>query len=181
MGAFDGIKHDHNQKDDTKFSTSDFHFINNILQINKNLRFILHRAQYSDQFKITNDMLSLDKDRIEINPKSIVKIDPITSAPKGTIMVDSDDKLKLNYISDFYTDFNSSLWLNIGPGMERDSQNRISISLGCQGVRFINNKFCLDVGALINNTSGSITVENEERLELNYSPDDFMKDSTGKI
>ena len=71
--------------------------------------------------------------------------------------------------------------MNIGPGLERDSQNCISIAIGCQGVRFMNNRLCLDVSALINNTSGSITMDNKERLELNYSADDFVKSSDGKI
>ena len=152
------------------------------MYINKNLQFILHRTQYSNQFKITNnDGLSLDKDKIQINPKSIVKIDPSSGAPQGTIMVASDDdKLQLNYNSDFYVDYNGSLWVNIGPELERNSQNQISISLGCQSVRFVNNKLCLDVSALINNTSGSIRMDNKERLELNYSAD-VMKDSTGDM
>ena len=96
-------------------------------------------------------------------------------------MVDSDDKLKLNYNSDFIQDHNSSLWLNIGPGLERNTENKISISLGCQGVRFINNRLCLDVSALINNTNGSITMDSKERLKLSYSNTYMLKDSEGKI
>ena len=61
MGALDGIKYDNSEKDDTKFSLSDFHFINNILYENKNLRFILHRSQYIDTFTIKNDILDLSK------------------------------------------------------------------------------------------------------------------------
>ena len=108
-----------------------------------------------------------------------MKVDPTRGALKGTIMVDSNDKLKLNYNSDFYQDFNSSLWLNIGPGLER-SQNPISIALGCQVVRFVYNRLCLDVSSLINNTSGSITMDNKERVELNYISD-MLKDPSGKI
>ena len=92
-----------------------------------------------------------------------------TGAPRGTIMVDSDDKLNVNYNSDFYQDCNGSIWLNIGQGLERNSEHTISIPLGCQGVRFVNNRLCADVSALISNTAGSITMDEKERLELNYS------------
>ena len=180
MGKYDGVKEEYNDKDVTKYSPSDFHFVTNMLYVNKNLKFILHKSQYSDKFTISNDKLDLDKDKITINPKSIMKIDPTTEAPKGTVMVDSDDKLKLNYNSEFYQDYNGSLWLNLGPGLERNSENKISIAIGCQGVRLLNNRLYLDVSSLINNTRGSITMNTKEGLELNYS-NDFMKDSTGKI
>ena len=125
-------------------------------------------------------MLSLDKDKMEINPKSIVKVDS-TGALKGIIMVDSDDKLKLNYNSDFFTDYNGMIWCNIGCGLEHNSDNKISISLaGCQ-LHFVNNQLCLNADALINKTNGSIWLDDKKRLELNYSPDDFMKSSDGKI
>ena len=144
------------------------------------MKFLLHRSQHSDKFTITNDTLDLDKDKITINPKSIVKIDPTTGAFKGTIIVDSSDELKLNHNSGFYTDYNSSIWRNIGPGLERNSTNKISIALGCQGVRFVNNRLWFDTSSLINNTSGSITVDDKERLELNYG-NDFIKSAVGEI
>ena len=172
MGNFDGMIED-KDKDITNFSETDFHFLNNIIYINKNIKFILHPSQYSNNFTVVNDILDLNKDKININPKSIVKLDPATGAHRGTIMVDpNDDNLKLNHNSDFIEDYNSSLWVNIGPGLERNSQYQIKIALGCQGVRLINNKLCLNVSPLINNTSGSITMDsNKERLELNYSND----------
>ena len=106
-------------------------------------------------------MLSLDKDKITINPKSIVKVES-TGAPNGTIIVDSNDKLKLNYNSDFIVDYNGSIWCNTGPGLERNSDNKISISLaGCQ-LHFVNNQLCLSTDALINNTSGSITLHDKK-------------------
>ena len=71
--------------------------------------------------------------------------------------------------------------MNLGPGLERDSENTSSIAIGFQGVRFVNNRLCLDVSSLINNTSASITMDIKERLELNYSPSDSTGDSTGKI
>ena len=53
MGYYDGIEYDDNcEKTTTKFSDSDFHFINNILHINKNLKFILHPSQESNKVKI---------------------------------------------------------------------------------------------------------------------------------
>ena len=66
-----------------------------MLVINKKLEFILHPSQYSDKFTIKNDVLDIDKDRIEINPKSIISVDS-SGNPNGTIIVDSNDKLKLN-------------------------------------------------------------------------------------
>ena len=127
MGALDGIKYDNNEKIVQNIVFQIFILLI-IYYINKNLRFILHPAQYSDQLKIENDVLSRDKDKIEINPKSIMKRDS-TGAAQGTIIVDSDDKLKFNYNSDFYTDYNGTIWCNLGPGLERNSDNKISISL----------------------------------------------------
>ena len=96
-------------------------------------------------------------------------------------MVDSHDKLKLHYNSDFFADYNGSLWLNIGPGLTRDSNNKMSIALVSCNLKFVNNQLCLDMDAVINNSSGSIGLDDKKRLELNYSSDDFMKDSTGKL
>ena len=189
MGNFDGVKYDNNEKDDTKFSPNDFHFLTNVLHISKNLKFILHKSQYSDKFTITNDILDLNKDKIEINPKSIVKIDATSGAPQGTIMVDSNNKLKLNYYnsdfltnySDFLTNYNGSKYINIGPGLSRDTNNQMSIALAKCNLKFVNNDLCLDMNAMVNNTSGSITLDDKQSLQLNYSPNDFMKDSTGKV
>ena len=94
MGKYDGILHEEYDKNVAKYSPSDFHFINNMLYINKNLKSILHRSQYSDTFTIAADKLDLDKNKIIINSKWIVKIDPTIGIFKGTIMVDNDDKLQ---------------------------------------------------------------------------------------
>ena len=150
MGYYDGDIHDKNESSQAKFSLTDFHLLNNVLHVNKNLKFILHSSQYSDKFKITNDVLDLDKNKIEINPKSIVKVDQTTGAPQGTTMVDNDDKLKLNYNSDFFTDYNSSLWLNIGPPLTRDSNNRITIALSKCYLKIVNGELCLDMDAMVN-------------------------------
>ena len=45
----------------------------------------------------------------------------------------------------------------------------------------MDNQLCLNADALINNTSGSISLDDKKRLELNYSADDFVKGSMGKI
>ena len=88
--------------------------------------------------------MDLDKKKIEINAKSIVKIDPTTGEFKSTIIVDSDDKLRLNYNSDFFVDYNNNLWVNLGPGLTRNDSNKISISLaGCQ-LHVVNDQLCLD-------------------------------------
>ena len=52
MGYLDGISDDKIDENQTKFSPSDFHFMNNMLFVNKNLKFILHNSQYSDKFTI---------------------------------------------------------------------------------------------------------------------------------
>ena len=100
MGKYDGVISDNESENQVKFSLTDFHFLNNVLYINKNLKFILHPSQYSDKFTISNDVLDITKDKIQINPKSIISVDSSGSA-NGTIIVDSNDKLTLNYTSDF--------------------------------------------------------------------------------
>ena len=179
MGYYGGVIHDEKNEDQVKFSMTDFHLLNNVLDVNKNLKFILHKSQYSDKFTIKNDTLDLDKDKIEINPKSIVKVDA-TGAPQGTIMVDSDDKLKLNYSSDFFTDYNSTLYLNIGPGLTRDADNKVSVSIAKCNLKFENNELCLDMNAMINDFN-CIKLDDKQRLRLDYNADDFMKDSRGKL
>ena len=129
MGKYDGVISDSNDdKNQVKFSLTDFHFIDNVLHINKNLKFILHSSQYSNKFTIQNDTLDIDKDKIQINPKSIIPID-IGGNPNGTIIVDLNDKLKMKMSSDFITNYNGTLFINLGPGLTRDDQNRITIAL----------------------------------------------------
>ena len=94
-------------------------------------------------------------------------------------MVDSKDKLKLNYNSDFYEDYNRSIWLNSDPGLMRNSRKKIAIVLGFAS-KFDNNRLSLETAALTNNPSGSITLDNKQRLELNYLTD-MRKDFEGKI
>ena len=170
---------DDKNQNEVKFSLTDFHFLNNVLHINRNLKFILHSSQYSDKFTINNDTLDLNKDKIQINPKSIVKVDA-TGAPQGTIMGDSDDKLQVTYSSDFFTKYNSSLYLNIGPGLTRDADSKISSGLAQCNLKFVNNQICLDMNAMVNDFN-CIKVDDKKRLRLDYSPDDVMKDSTGKL
>ena len=95
--------------------------------------------------------------------------------------MDSNDKLKLNYSSDIFTDYNSTIWINIGPGLTRNSDNKISIALAQCNLTFVNNQLCLDMNAMINNDFNCIKLDDKQRLRLNYSADDFMKDSTGKL
>ena len=178
MGKYDGVINDDKNEDQIKFSLSGFHMLNNILHINKNLKVILHPSQYSDKFTTTNDVLDINKDKLEINPKSIISVDS-SGTPNGTIIVDSNDKLKLNYNSDFFTDYNSSIWLNIGPGLTRDSNNKITITLAKCNLKFVNNQLCLDMNAMINSYN-CIKLDDKQRLRLDHS-DDFMKDSTGKL
>ena len=104
MGKYDGVISDYNENENqVKFNMNDFHWSNdNMININKNIKIILHESQYSNKFNITNDVLDIDKDKIEINPKSIIPIDQATGTPNGTIIVDQNDKLKLNYNSDFF-------------------------------------------------------------------------------
>ena len=120
MGKYDGVISDYNDdQNQVKFSLTDFHFIDNILHINKNLKFILHQSQYSDKFTIKNDVLDINKDKIQINPKSIIPVDS-TGTPNSIISIDNNDKLKLNYSSDFML-LNNSLYSNLGAGLTRDA------------------------------------------------------------
>ena len=181
MGKYDGVISDNNDdKNQVKFSLTDFHFIDNVLYINKNLKFILHKSQYSDKFTISNSgVLDIDKNKIQINPKSIISIDG-SGNPNGTIIVDGNDKLKLNYNSDFITDYNSTLWLNIGPGLTRNSDNKVTIALASCNLKFVNNQLCMDMHAMIDDFN-CIKLDDKQRLRLDYNADDFMKDSTGKL
>ena len=177
MGKYDGVISDNNNENQ-KFSIQDFHFIDNILYVNKNLKFILHQLQYSDKFTIKNDVLDIDKDKIEINPKRIISVDS-TGTPDGIISVDNNDKLKLNYSPDLFK-LNGALYCNLGKGLTRDDQNRISVSISSCNLKFVNNQLCLDMNAMINDFN-CIKLDDKQRLRLNYSADDFMKDSTGKL
>ena len=149
MGKYDGVISDYNDNENqVKFSLTDFHFVHNILYINKNLKFILHPSQYSDKFSIKqNNVLDLDKNKIEINPKSIIPIDS-TGVPNSIISVDSDDKLKLNYSSDFMV-LNNSLYCNLGAGLTRNDHNRITIAIAQFNLTFMNNQLCLDMNAMV--------------------------------
>ena len=181
MGKYDGVISDSKDYEQVKFNMNDFHWSNdNMININKNIKFILHKSQYSDKFTITNDTLDIDKDKIEINPKSIIQIDQTTGSANGTIIVDQNDKLKVNYNSDFFTDYNSTIWLNIGNGLHRDSNNKIALNIGSCNFKFINGELCFDSSALIDNLN-TIKIDNKQRLRLDYSADDFIKDSTGKL
>ena len=180
MGKYDGVISDNKDfENQIKFNMNDFHWSNdNMININKNLKFILHKSQYSDKFTITNDTLDIDKDKIEINPKSIIPIDR-SGVPTSIISVNGDDKLILNLSSDFMT-LNNMLYCNLGPGLTRDDQNRVTINLyGCN-LKFINNKLCFDNSSLIDNFN-CIKLDDKQRLRLDYSADDFIKDSTGKL
>ena len=181
MGYYDGVIHDDKNEDQVKFSLTDFHLLNTVLHINKNLKFILHSSQYSNRFLIKNDILDIDKDKIQINPKSIISVDPTTGTPNGTIIVDNNDKLKLNYSSrDFFTDYNSTLWVNIGPGLTRDSNNKISLAISQCNLKFENNQLCIDMNSIINDFNCT-KLDDKQRLRLIYSADDFMIDTTGKL
>ena len=180
MGKYDGVISDNSDyQNQTKFNLNDFHWSNdNIININKNLKFILHQSQYSDKFTIKNDVLDIDKDKIEINPKSIIPIDS-SGTPSTIISVNSDDKLMLNLSTDFMT-LNNSLYCNLGAGLTRDDQNRITIALAKCNLKFVNNQLCFDTSALIDNFN-CIKLDDKQRLRLDYNADDFIKDSTGKI
>ena len=180
MGKYDGVISDYNDdQNQVKLSLSDFHFIDNVLHINKNLKLILHPSQYSNKFTISNDVLDIDRNKITINPKSIIPLDS-TGTPNGTIIVDQNDKLKLHYNSDFFTDFNSTIWLNIGPGLTRNSDNKITIALASCNLKFVNSQLCFDTTALIDEFN-CIKLDSKQRLRLDYNADDFIKDSTGKL
>ena len=181
MGKYDGVIADKKDyENQIKFNMNDFHWSNdNIININKNIKFILHKSQYSDKFTISNDVLDIDKDKIEINAKSIIPIDS-TGAPTSIIGVDQNDKLKINLSTDFMTLNNNTLYCNLGAGLTRDDQNRITIALAQCNLKFINNQLCLDMNAMINDFN-CIKLDDKQRLRLDYSADDFIKDSTGKI
>ena len=181
MGKYDGsiISDNKDFENQIKFNMNDFHWSNdNIININKNIKFILHKSQYSDKFTISNDVLDIDKDKIEINAKSIIPIDS-TGAPTSIIGVDQNDKLKINLSTDFMT-LNNSLYCNLGAGLTRDDQNRLSIALAQCNLKFINNQLCLDMNAMINDFN-CIKLDDKQRLRLDYNKDDFIKDSTGKL
>ena len=179
MGKYDGIISDNKDfENQIKFNMNDFHWSNdNMININKNLKFILHKSQYSDKFTITNDTLDIDKDKIKINPKSIIPIDS-AGVPTSIISVNGDDKLILNLSSDFMT-LNNSIYCNLGPGLTRDDQNRLTLSLAKCNLKFINNQLCLDMNAMINDFN-CIKLDDKNRLRLNYNPDDFIN-SRGKL
>ena len=180
MGKYDGVISDNKDyENQIKFNMNDFHWTNdNIININKNLKFILHKSQYSDKFTIKNDVLDIDKDKIESNPKSIIPIDS-SGAPSTIISVNGNDKLQLNLSSDFMT-LNNSLYCNLGAGLTRDDQNRVTIALAKCNLKFVNNQLCFDNSSLIDNFN-SIKLDDKQRLRLDYSADDFIKDSTGKL
>ena len=180
MGKYDGVISDFKDyESQVKFNMNDFHWSNdNMININKNLKFILHKSQYSDKFTITNDTLDIDKDKIEINPKSIIPIDR-SGVPTSIISVDNNDKLKLNLSSDFMT-LNNALYVNLGPGLTRDDKNRVTVDLYDCNLKFINNKICFDNTSLIDNRN-CIKLNDKNRLRLDCSADDFIKDSTGKL
>ena len=179
MGIYDGFT-DHDEKKENQIEYSDdFYIIANHLYLNKNVKIHLNIDQYTNKFKLVNNKLDIDPNQIFINPKSLVKMDS-TGNFIGSIMTDQNDKLKLNYNSDLYEDFNGSIWINLGNGLERSSDNKISIALGF-ATKFDNGKLSLDPSALLNNTSGTITLDpDKKRFELNYSTD-MLKDYNGKI
>ena len=180
MGKYDGVISDNKDfENQIKFNMNDFHWSNdNMININKNIKFILHKSQYSDKFTITNDTLDIDKDKIEINPKSIIPIDS-SGVPTSIISIDNNDKLKLNLSSDFMT-LNNALYVNLGPGLTRDDQNYVTVDLYDCNLKFINNKLCFDNSSLIDNRN-CIKLDDKNRLRLDYNKDDFIKDSTGKL
>ena len=179
MGKYDGVISDNKDfENQIKFNTNDFHWSNdNMININKNLKFILHKSQYSDKFTITNDTLDIDKDKIQINPKSIINIDS-SGVPTSIISVNEDNKLMLNLSSDFMT-LNNALYCNLGAGLTRDDQNRITLALAACNLMFVNNQLCLDMNAMVNDFN-CIKLDDKQRLRLD-SGDDFIKDSTGKL
>ena len=181
MGKYDGIISDYNDNENQiKFNLNDFHWSNdNVININKNLKFILHQNQYSNKFIIRNDVLDLDINKIEINPKSIIPIDQATGTPNSIISVNSDDKLILNISSDFMT-LNNSLYCNLGAGLTRDDQNRITIALAQCNLKFVNNQLCFDTSALIDNFN-CIKLDSKNRLRLDFNRDNFLKDATGQL
>ena len=180
MGKYDGVISDYKDNENQiKFNMNDFHWSNdNMININKNIKFILHSSQYSDKFTIKNDVLDIDKDKIEINAKSIIPIDSL-GTPTSIISVDNNDKLKLNLSSDFMT-LNNALYCNLGAGLTRDDQNRITINIAKCNLKFVNNQLCIDMNAMIDDFN-CIKLDNKNRLRLDFNADDFIKDSTGKL
>ena len=180
MGKYDGvISQNKDFENQIKFNMNDFHWTNdNMININKNLKFILHKSQYSDKFTIKNDVLDIDKDKIEINPKSIIPIDS-SGAPSTIISVNGNDKLQLNLSSDFMT-LNNSLYCNLGAGLTRDDQNRVTIALAKCNLKFINGQLCFDTSVLIDDFN-TIKLNDKQRLRLDYSTYDFLKDPSGKL
>ena len=180
MGQYDGVISDYyKEENQVKFNMNDFHWSNdNMININKNLKFILNRSQYSDKFTIKNDVLDLDKDKIEINPKSIIPTNS-SGLPTSIIGVDNNDKLKLNLSSNDFINLNNTLYINLGPGLTR-LNDQITIALAKCNLKFVNNQLCLDMNAMINDFN-CIKLDDKQRLRLNYNADDFIKDSTGKI
>ena len=180
MGKYDGVISDYNDNEhQIRFNLNDFHWTNkNVININKNLNFILHPSQYSDKFMIKNDVLDIDKDKIQINPKSIIPLDSL-GTPNSIISVTNDDKLKLNLSPDFMV-LNNSLYCNLGAGLTRDDQNRITIALASCNLKFVNNQLCLDMNAMIDDFN-CIKLDDKQRLRLDYNADDFTKSSSGKI
>ena len=179
MGKYDGVIGENKDfENQIKFNMNDFHWSNdNMININKNLKFILHKSQYSDKFTITNDTLDIDKDKIEINTKSIIPIDS-TGTPTSIIGVDNEDKLKINLSSNDFITLNNTLYIKLGPGLTRIN-DQITIALAKCNLKFVNNQLCLDMNAMINDYN-CIKLDDKQRLRLDYA-DDFIKDSTGKI
>ena len=179
MGIYDGFTN-HDEKTESQIEYSDdFYIISNLLYLNKNIKIHLNTDQYTNKFKLVNNKLDIDPNQIFINPKSLVKTDSLGKFI-GSITIYNDNKLKLNYSSDFYENFNGSIFLNTGNGIERSSDNKISIALGF-ATKFDNGKLSLDTSALVNNTLGPITLDpDKKRFELNYSTD-MLKNSNGKI
>ena len=69
MGKYDGIISDNKESENqVKFSLTDFHFLNNVLYINKNLKFILHSSQYSNKFTIQVKYWILIKIKLKLIP-----------------------------------------------------------------------------------------------------------------
>ena len=99
--------------------------------------------------------------------------------PTSIISVNGDDKLILNLSSDFMT-LNNSLYCNLGAGLTRDDQNRVTIALSKCNLMFINGELCFDNTSLIDSFN-CIKLDDKNRLRLDYNKDDFIKDSTGKL
>ena len=132
------------------------------MYLNKNIKIHLNKDQYTNKFKRVNNQLDIDPDKISINPKSLIKIDSLNKFKGSIITYNDDGMLKLNYNSDLYGDYNGSIWVNISNGLERSSDNKIPIALGF-AAQFDNGKLSLDPLALVNNTSGTITLSPDKK------------------